>query len=263
MPRIKKPKSTDITECATIFGSTLFGTHRNKKEEDTLIESGIFTTIKNYLETNHHDEWLNERNNKYNEQTTKGTLDANLKYSLDYLCGCANEHKKDLIPNASIKAYRGMGFKFDLFKDMYKKFSKGNGVVNLRREYTPRRPVESWTTEAVTAYRFSDGTRNYANWKALSKTQIIKQWNILADKMENGETEIDFFPVVWEIKVGNKNVLFNPEFTDELSSWKQKEVLRYTSKATSAKVYTHSKFVKLAHNIVTGKFKLKNNLVVK
>jgi hypothetical protein len=242
MPSISAATPKVKDECMMLFESILFGSYRNKKEEDTVWENKAFDALKDYLEENHQKSFADAKG------TTQAVLDANLKKALESLYQCAKVYKKELIPSSADYCYRGMGLPVDVFKKHASKFKAPDkeGMITASTQYDSRRIVESWTTDFMTAMRFTYGPRNYATWKTYSKTKVINEWHGIADMMGSGKEPIAYIPCIWKIKVGSKNCIFNPDFTDQLSSWRQREVLRFTDESTSCTLITHQRFLRLA-----------------
>ena len=63
--------------------------------------------------------------------------------------------------------------------------------------------------------------------------------------MATGKETAPYIPVVWMMKTKSRKCLFNPDFTDLLSSWQQREILRFDNSPATARVMTHHKFVDL------------------
>lgn len=234
-----------IDYCKMLFGSSLFADHLKQDEEDTLWENKTFTNLKKYLEDNHSPAYAAARG------TSQEVLDAELKKSLDTLwdcADCAKLYRNKLIPSTGEWMYRGMGLPLDLFKKMAKRFpdsKKKDGIVIASVPYQYKRVVESWSTDFITSMRFTWGPRNYATWRSYSRDRIAKEWEKIADEMATGKETAPYIPVVWMMKTKSRKCLFNPDFTDLLSSWQQREILRFDNSPATARVMTHHKFVDL------------------
>ena len=233
--------------CMMLFGSHLFGDYLKKEEEDTLWENKSFSNLKDYLEENHSRAFAERLG------TTQDALDAELKKSLELLWDCATCAKKyadKLIPSAGTSCYRGMGLPISYFKKYAPRFDKApgkDGIVTISTPYPAKRVVESWSTDYLTSLRFTYGPSNYTKWKSLGESALYKEWGKIADAMEAGKEPVEYIPCIWEIKAGNEhNCIFNPDFTDLLSSWQQREVLRFGGNTVPGKLTTHQRFVKLA-----------------
>ena len=241
MPSISPATNIVKDDCMVLFESILFGSARRKKEEDTIWEDKAYEVLKDYLEENHQKSFADSKG------TTQAILDANLKKALESLYKCARVYKKELIPDSQMYCYRGMGLPVEVFKKHIQKFKSPDkeGIVTALTQYDSRRVVESWTTDFMTALRFTYGPRNYAKWKTFNRTKVIQEWNNIAYEMHAGKEPVDYIPCIWKIKVGSKNCIFNPDFTDELSSWRQREVLRFTDDAVSCSLISHQQFITL------------------
>jgi hypothetical protein len=242
IPQTLTPNVKD--ECTMLFESILFGSYRKKKEQDTLWENKAFEVLKDYLEENHQKSFADAKG------TTQAVLDQNLKKALESLYQCAKVYKKELIPRQAAQyCYRGMGLPVAVFKKHASKFKTPDkeGIVTASTQYNSRRVVESWTTDFMTALRFTYGPRNYMKWKTFNRAQVFKEWHEIADMMGAGKEPIEYIPCIWKIKVGSRNCIFNPDFSDQLSSWRQREVLRFTDDAAPCHIITHQKFLRLVN----------------
>lgn len=235
-----------IDYCMMLFGSHLFGDTIGKDEEDTLWENKIYRDLKEYLEYNHSPAYAKAIG------TTQDALDITLERALTQLWDCADAakmYRDKLIPKASTTCYRGMGLPVDFFKKYVNQFGlpeKRDGMVVARTMYRSKRVVESWSTDFLTSFRFTYGPSNYTKWRQFGKTAILKEWNKIADEMERGKEPVAYIPCIWKIQVGTQhNCLFNPDFTDLLSSWQQREVLRFGTQPLPAKLISHQRFVNL------------------
>jgi len=233
--------------CMMMFGSSLFGDYLKKEEEDTLWENKAFNNLKDYLEENHSRAFAERLG------TTQDVLDAELKRSLKLLWECADcekAYRDKLIPTPNTSCYRGMGLPvayFNKFSARFGKPSTRDRLVRISTSYPAKRVVESWSTDYLTSLRFTYGPSNYSKWKNYSEAQVYKEWGKIADMMEAGKEPVAYIPCIWEIKAGsNHNCIFNPDFTDLLSSWQQREVLRFGTEVVSATLTTHTRFVELA-----------------
>ena len=235
-----------IEYCMMLFGSHLFGDQLSKEEEDTLWENKTFGDLKEYLEYNHSPGYAKAIG------TSQEALDNDLEKALEQLWDCADAaklYRDKLIPKPSTVCYRGMGLPVAFFKKYVGKFgkaAKSDGIVVASTTYQSKRVVESWSTDYLTSMRFTYGPSNYARWKTFGATQLMKEWAKIADDMEKGKEPVAYIPCMWKIQVGSKhNCLFNPDFTDLLSTWQQREVLRFGDDAIPAKLISHQRFVDL------------------
>lgn len=239
-PKIKKSATKKKKmQCEQLFESFLFGSYRKKSEEDTLLEQSTFEALKDYLETNHGYDF------ELQKKTTRAEADTKLKSHLNLLYDCAYCYKKELVPRSTENIYRGVNLPIKIFKEHLSNFPvvKNRDIISASASYTPIRPVESWTTDMEIALRFTGGTRNYVKWQTYKKKQLIDELGKIADQSD--KEKIESVPCVFHIKVGTEYTIFNPNFTDQLSSWKQREVLRFTQKRIQAKLITHKKFVEM------------------
>lgn len=233
--------------CMMLFGSQLFGDYLSKEEEDTLWENRSFNNLKQYLEYNHSPAYSKSIG------TSQEALDSELEKTLNLLFDCANSAKQfrdKLIPKSTTVCYRGMGMPIQFFKKYVNSFTspkKVNGITVANTRYQSRRVVESWSTDYLTSLRFTYGPSNYIKWKSFGATRIMKEWAKIATDMENGVEPVAYMPCIWKIQVGNhSNCVFNPDFTDLLSSWEQREVLRFGNNPIAAQLISHERFVNLA-----------------
>ena len=184
---IMESKMSD--KCIDDFGNELFGEYRGKKEPDTKIEIRYFDKLWGFVD-----------NNKKHPK---------LKTALMHLKECTKEYPEILKPDSNI-IYRGAAAKDDLKKKLFitnlkslEKFLsyptkniKGQkwALVDKSYKYNPTFEVQSWSTKISVAENFTPGGGSYIGAMGFSKAMVI-----------------------YQAKVGEKELLFNTKFMNKIS----------------------------------------------